>query len=113
MGWALLRRSCGTVWPGSAAGWFPRQAYERLAEATPEPLAARLYRLLGSATTSGGDVAHALLALSDDVRGERREEVARSAIRRRSAMLVPLLVLIAPTMLLFVAAALPHVIFGT
>ncbi len=99
------------AWIGG--GTVPQAAYERLAESTPEPLAARLYRLLGSAATSGGDVAHALLALSDDVRGERREEVARSAIRRRSAMLVPLLVLIAPTMLLFVAAALPHVIFGT
>ncbi|MDQ3569792.1 MAG: type II secretion system F family protein [Actinomycetota bacterium] len=93
-------------------GTVPHQAYERLAESTAEPLAARLYRLLGSATTSGGDIAHALLALSDDVRSERRDAVARSAIRRRNAMLLPLLVLIAPTMLLFIAAALPHVIFG-
>jgi tight adherence protein C len=116
----VARRGLGPVagelrdalaWIGG--GMVPQQAYERLAEATPEPLAARLYRLLGSATTSGGDVAHALLAVSDDVRSERREEVARSAIRRRSAMLIPLLVLIAPTMLLFIAAALPHVIFGT
>jgi len=93
-------------------GMVPHRAYERLAESTAEPLAARLYRLLGSATTSGGDIAHALLALSDDVRSERRDAVARSAIRRRNAMLLPLLVLIAPTMLLFIAAALPHVIFG-
>lgn len=96
-----------------AGGTVPHQGYERLAELTPEPLAARLYRLVGSSTTSGGDVAHALLALADDVRAERREEVARSAIRRRSAMLIPLLVLIAPTMLLFIAAALPYVIFGS
>jgi hypothetical protein len=52
------------------------------------------------------------LAFADDLRAERSEEIARRAIRRRSAMLVPLLVLVAPVMLLFVAAALPHVIFG-
>ncbi|HUP70367.1 MAG TPA: type II secretion system F family protein [Acidimicrobiales bacterium] len=96
-----------------SGGTVPHEAYEHLAELTAEPLAARLYRLVGSATTTGGDVAHALLAVSDDVRAERREEVARSAIRRRSAMLIPLLVLIAPTMLLFIAAALPYVVFGS
>lgn len=100
-----------------ALGWItggtePRQAYERLAQRTPEPAAARLYRQLGSAARSGGDVARTLLAFADDLRSERSEEIARRAIRRRSAMLVPLLVLVAPVMLLFVAAALPHVIFG-
>ncbi|MGH9189980.1 MAG: type II secretion system F family protein [Acidimicrobiales bacterium] len=93
-------------------GLAPGAAYEALAEASAEPLAARLYRLLGSATTSGGDVAPGLLALADDVRSQLRDELARSAIRRRSAMLVPLLALIAPTMLLFIAAALPQVVFG-
>lgn len=100
----------GLAW--ISGGMVPARAYESLAEASPEPLAARLYRLLGSATTSGGDVAPGLLALADDVRSQLREELARSAIRRRSAMLVPLLGLIAPTMLLFIAAALPHVVFG-
>lgn len=100
----------GLAW--ISGGQVPQQAYERLAEVTAEPLAARLFRLLGSATTSGGDIANGLMALSDDTRSERREEVARSAIRRRSAMLIPLLVLIAPTMMLFIAAALPYVVLG-
>lgn len=95
-----------------AGGMVPAMAYERLAIAAAEPLAARLYRMLGPATASGGDIASGLLALADDVRAERRDEIGRAAIRRRSAMLVPLLGLIAPTMLLFIAAALPHVVFG-
>lgn len=93
-------------------GTEARHAYERLAQRTPEPAAARLYRMLASAAHSGGDVARALLAFADDLRSERSEEIARRAIRRRSAMLIPLLVLVAPVMLLFVAAGLPHVIFG-
>lgn len=100
-----------------ALGWIsggtaPRLAYERLADMTAEPAAARLYRTLAAAAHSGGDIAKALLAFGDDLRNERAEEVARSAIRRRSAMLVPLLLLVAPVMLLFVAAALPHLVFG-
>ena len=95
-----------------AGGTEPRRAYEQLAEHTPEPAAARLYRILGSAARSGGDIARALSAVADDVRAERSEEVARSAIRRRNAMLIPMVVLVAPVMLLFVGAALPHVIFG-
>lgn len=95
-----------------SSGMAPTLAYERLAAGCAEPLAARLYRMLGPASASGGDVAVSLLALADDVRAERRDELARAAIRRRSAMLVPLLGLIAPTMLLFIAAALPHVVFG-
>ncbi len=103
-----LREALGWIGGGTSPG----HAYEQLAARTGEPLAARLYRTLGWATTSGGDVASALLTLADDVRAERRDEVARSAVKRRNAMLVPLLALIAPTMLLFIAAALPHVIFG-
>ena len=106
---AELREALGWI----SGGMVPQNAYEHLAELTAEPLAARLLRLLGSATSSGGDVAKGLLALSEDARSERRDEVARSAIRRRSAMLIPLLVLIAPTMLLFIAAALPYVVFGS
>lgn len=95
-----------------SSGTAPRAAYERLADVTAEPAAARLYRMLASAASSGGDIARALLAFADDLRNERAEDVARSAIRRRTAMLVPLLLLVAPVMLLFVAAALPHLVFG-
>ena len=115
----VTRRARGDVIGelAEALGWItvgtdPRHAYEQLAQRTAEPAASRLYRMLGSAAHSGGDVARALLAFADDLRTERAEEIARRAIRRNSAMLIPLLVLVAPVMLLFVAAALPHVIFG-
>lgn len=103
-----LREALG--WIG--AGMRPHDAYARLTEITPEPSAARLYRALGSSASSGGDIARSLLAMSTDLRAARREEVERSAVRRRVAMLLPMLGLIAPVMLLFVVAALPEIVLG-
>ena len=93
-------------------GISPQRAYDKLAEATPEPAAARLYRLLSASARSGGDIAAALLAVSSDLRSERREELARWAVKRRTAMLLPLLLFIAPVMILFVGAALPALVMG-
>lgn len=100
-----------------ALGWIgggmsPQRAYDKLAEATPEPAAARVYRLLSASARSGGDIGDALLAVGADVRSERREELARWAVKRRTAMLVPLLLFIAPVMVLFVGAALPALVTG-
>ncbi|MEZ5342959.1 MAG: type II secretion system F family protein [Acidimicrobiales bacterium] len=95
-----------------SSGTAPQRAYEKLAEATPEPAAGRLYRLLSASARSGGDIGSALLAISDDLRSERREEIARAAVKRRTAMLVPLLLFIAPVMVLFVGAALPSLVLG-
>lgn len=103
-----LREALG--WIG--AGMRPQNAYARLTEITPEPSAARLYRALGSSVSSGGDIARSLLAMSTDLRAARREEVERTAVRRRVAMLLPMLGLIAPVMLLFVVAALPNIVLG-
>ena len=101
-----------------ALGWIqggtpPSRAYDRLSDITPEPSAARLYRVLGSAARTGGDIVPALLGLADDVRSTRRDELERSSVRRRALMLIPLLVLIAPVLILFIAAALPHILFGS
>ncbi len=95
-----------------AGGMSPQRAYDKLAEMTPEPAAARLYRLLSASSRTGGDVAQALLAVAADLRDERREQIARAAVRRRTAMLLPLLLFIAPVMVLFVAAALPSLVLG-
>ncbi|MFT7597822.1 MAG: tight adherence protein C [Acidimicrobiales bacterium] len=103
-----LREALG--WMGG--GVVPQEAYTRLAATTPEPSAARLYRLLAASAQSGGDVASSLLAIGEGLRAERRDEIARSAVKRRTAMLVPLLLLIAPVMMLFVAAALPSLVVG-
>jgi Flp pilus assembly protein TadB len=67
---------------------------------------------LAVADERGADLGAALLELSEDVREARREAMRRSATRRRAAMLVPIIGILAPVMLLFVGAPLPRVIFG-
>ena len=94
------------------AGMRASDAFSRLASLTPEPSCARTYSLLAAADERGADLAHALLELSEDVREARREAMRRSATRRRAAMLVPIIGILAPVMLLFVGAPLPRVIFG-
>lgn len=106
---AELREALGWI----AGGTSPQRAYEKLAELTPEPAAARLYRLLSASSRTGGDIGKALLGISNDLRAERREELARHALKRSTAMLLPLIVFIAPVMVLFVGAAIPHLIFGS
>lgn len=87
-------------------------ALEHAASTTPEPQAARTYRLLATGVQLGADLAVGLRALSDDVRDRRVEELKRAATKRRAAMLVPIIVILAPVMLLFVAAPLPSIVFG-
>lgn len=94
------------------AGMRASEAFGRLASSTPEPACARTYALLGAADERGADLAGALLELSEDVRETRREALRRAATRRRAAMLVPIIGILAPVMLLFVGAPLPRIIFG-
>ncbi len=93
---------------GLAAG----DAFRRVAAATPEPACARTYALLAIAEERGVDLAGALLALAEDVREARREALRRIATRRRAAMLVPTIAVLAPVMLLFVGAPLPRLVLG-
>lgn len=88
------------------------EAFRRLAETTPEPHCARTYKLLSTAEEMGADLTAGLRALADDARRARREALRRSATRRRSAMLVPTIAILAPVMLLFVAAPLPQLVLG-
>ena len=90
--------------PASTAFW-------RLAEMTPEPHAARMYQLLASSEERGSDLADALLAMSEDIREDRREALRALATKRRAAMLVPIVGLLAPIMILFVGAPLPWIVF--
>jgi Flp pilus assembly protein TadB len=87
-------------------------AFRRAAELTPEPAAARSYRLFAAGVERGVDLADGLRALSDDLRDARREEIRKVATRRRAAMLVPTIAVLAPVMLLFIAAPLPSIVFG-
>lgn len=94
------------------AGWRASDAFRRIAEVTPEPFCSRTYRLLASAEERGSDLAGSLLALSEDVRESRREAIKRSATKRRAAMLVPTIAVLAPVLIIFVAAPLPYLITG-
>ncbi len=94
------------------SGWRAGDAFRRIAELTPERFCARTYRLLATAEERGADLAPALLDLSEDVRETRRETMRRSATKRRAAMLVPIIAILAPVLLLFVAAPLPYLITG-
>jgi Flp pilus assembly protein TadB len=94
------------------AGLSVAEAFGRVADLSPEPACSRTYRLLAIADERGVDLAAGLLALAEDVRETRREAMKRAATRRRAAMLVPTIALLAPTLLLFVAAPLPYLLTG-
>ena len=87
-------------------------AFRRAAELTPEPAAARTYKLFAAGAERGVDLADGLRSLSEDLRDARREEIRQSATKRRAAMLVPTIAVLAPVMLLFIAAPLPSIVFG-
>jgi tight adherence protein C len=89
------------------------EAFRRAAELTPEPAAARTYKLFAAGAERGVDLADGLRALSEDLRDARREEIRKSATKRRAAMLVPTIAVLAPVMLLFIAAPLPSIVFGS
>lgn len=95
-----------------ASGVRAADAFARIAAVTPEPNAARTYNLLAAGAEWGADLAEGLLDLSEDVRDARREALRRAATKRRAAMLVPIIAILAPVMLLFIAAPLPSLIFG-
>ncbi|HEX9767374.1 MAG TPA: type II secretion system F family protein [Nitriliruptorales bacterium] len=88
------------------------QALRHAAERTSEPYVARTHRLLATGATHGTDLAQALLDLGGEVRTARRESLRRDAVRRRATMLLPTIAILAPVMLLFVAAPLPSLVFG-
>ncbi|HUH06481.1 MAG TPA: type II secretion system F family protein [Egibacteraceae bacterium] len=88
------------------------EALEHVAQITPEPHAARTYRLLAKGAELGADLGEGLRALSEDIRSQRVEAFKRAATRRRAAMLVPIIAILAPVMLLFIAAPLPSIVLG-
>ena len=88
-------------------------AFRHAADETPEPAAARTYKLFAAGAERGVDLADGLRALSEDLRDSRREEIRQTATKRRAAMLVPTIAVLAPVMLLFIAAPLPSIVFGS
>ncbi len=87
-------------------------AFRRAATRTPCRDAARAYRLIATSVERGSDLAGALLSVSDDLRDARRESLRKASVRRRAGMLGPTIGVLAPIMLLFVAAPLPSIVLG-
>ncbi len=88
------------------------EALRRAARATAEPQASRTYSVLATAEERGADLATALLAIGEDLRVARRESVRQVSTRRRFMMLIPIVLFLAPVMILFVATPLPFVVLG-
>ena len=88
------------------------EALRRAASTTAEPEAARLYHSLAIAQERGVDLADTLLALSKDLRVARRDEAVTKAARQRLLAVVPIVVVLAPIAIAFMAAPLPSLIFG-
>ena len=93
-------------------GWSFGEAMERAERLTPEPEAARAYRLMATCQEQGTDLAEALLGLSKDLRAVRRDDLRRRAAKRRILMVIPVVVILAPITMLFMAAPIPSIIFG-
>jgi tight adherence protein C len=105
-----LGREMADILRAIEAGEQPEVAFQNAAGLTPEPTAARLYRVLATAASSGGDIADGLLALAVDIRDAQREEAKQSAVRRQATILAPLIILLAPIILILVAAPVPRFI---
>ncbi|MFZ4583832.1 MAG: type II secretion system F family protein [Acidimicrobiia bacterium] len=95
-----------------SGGRAQADAYDDLAATTAEPAAARLYRMLADAARAGGDLADALLSVSDDLRNDRREDLERMNTKRRGAMLFPTIAVMAPVVILWVVAPIPSMLLS-
>ena len=84
---------------------------DRLAADTSEPAAARLYRTYAAGWQAGGNPT-SLMALADQLRATRREALARRMAHKRTAMVIPLVMIIGPILILFVGAAIPSIVLG-
>lgn len=111
-GRGLVVEELSAVLRAVRAGTPEPDAFRRAADLTPEASAARTYKLVAAGAERGVDLASGLRALTEDLRDSRREEIRRTATARRAAMLVPTIAVLAPVMLLFVAAPLPTIVFG-
>ena len=93
-------------------GWSFGDALARAARMTPEPEAARAYRVIAACHERGADLAGALLELAKELRSARRYSLRTAAARRRLLLVIPIVVILAPVTLLFLAAPIPTLVFG-
>ncbi|MGI9016320.1 MAG: type II secretion system F family protein [Euzebya sp.] len=88
------------------------QALDAAAITTPEPESARVHRLLAAAIRHGLDTAPELLRLAGEARQSQLQRLRRDSTRRRATILLPTIGLLAPLMMLFIAAPLPGLVLG-
>jgi Flp pilus assembly protein TadB len=112
-GRGVLADEMSAVVASIRAGSREADAFRRAAALTPSVEAARMHLLFANGVDRGADLAAALLTIADDVRDARRDEVKRRSIKSRAAMLIPTIGILAPVMLLFIAAPLPSIVFGS
>jgi tight adherence protein C len=96
-----------------AAGTPMTTALRRASSLTAEPEAARTYNVLATAQERGADLGDALLDLSQDLRATRRDDLKKAAVRRRFMLIIPIVVVLAPVLLLFIGAPVPSLLFGS
>lgn len=89
------------------------QALQRAADQSAEPEAARLYRSLAISHQRGSELGSTLLALARDIRNSRRDQAIATAASRRVAAVIPIVVILAPITIAFLAAPIPTLIFGS
>jgi tight adherence protein C len=111
-GRGVLVHELGAVLRMVRSGTSEPEAFRRAAARTAEPAAARTFKLFAAGAERGIDLGAGLRALSEDLRDARRDEIRKTATKRRAAMLVPTIAVLAPVMLLFIAAPLPSIVFG-
>jgi Flp pilus assembly protein TadB len=111
-GRGVLVEELGAVLRMVRSGTSEPDAFRRAAARTAEPAAARTFKLFAAGAERGVDLGAGLRALSEDLRDARRDEIRTTATKRRAAMLVPTIAVLAPVMLLFIAAPLPSIVFG-
>ena len=93
-------------------GMSEAEAFRNGAERSVSPGVSRTFALLATGTERGTDLAAALLAFSRDLQDAQAEATRRQATRKRAAMLMPTIGVLAPVMLLFLAAPLPSIVLG-
>ncbi len=103
-----LRIGIGWMQRGSSA----EQAFEQLGRDAPDPSTARLFRLIATSASSGGDIARTLRAQADQLRKEHSESMEQLATKKRSAMVLPSIVVMVPVLLLYALAPGPSMAFG-
>ncbi len=109
----LVSRECKAVINRTKTGMTLEEALSISAKLSPEPYFARTLKLLSASSSRGADLTQGLLDLAHDLRRSLREDVRANSTKKRAAMLVPTIGILAPIMLLFVAAPIPSIVLGT